>query len=138
GGGGGAVLTDERDRFQLPFPVMLPDAGRLPFVGRHSVWPMLDHAWAEVRDGGRGLVLLGGEPGVGKTRLATEFARRVHADGALVLAGRCDEEIGFAYQPFLGALAHCATHLRGDVLSHVLGPMGGELRRLRPELGAEV
>lgn len=131
-------MTDERGRLELPFPVMLPDAGRLPFVGRHSVWPMLDHAWAEVRDGGRGLVLLGGEPGVGKTRLATEFARRVHADGALALAGRCDEEIGFAYQPFVAGLSHCAAHLQGDALRRILGPLGGELRRLRPELAAEV
>ena len=127
-----------RGPFELPFPTMLPDAGRLPFVGRHSVWPMLEHAWAEVRGRGQGLVLLGGEPGVGKTRLATEFARRVHSDGAVVLAGRCDEEIGFAYQPFLGALAHCAVHLQPEALRRILGPLGGELRRLRPELAAEV
>ena len=129
---------DGRSRFELPFPTMLPDSGRLPFVGRHSVWPLLDHAWAEVRGGGRGLVLLGGEPGVGKTRLGTEFARRVHADGARVLAGRCDEEIGFAYQPFVAGLAHCATHVQGESLRRILGPLGGELRRLRPELAAEV
>jgi predicted ATPase len=129
---------DGPTRIELPFPAMVPDAGRLPFVGRHSVWPMLDHAWAEVRDGGRGLVLLGGEPGVGKTRLGTEFARRVHADGALVLAGRCDHEIGFAYQPFLDGLRHCAAHLQGETLRRILGPLGGELRRLRPELAAEV
>ena len=127
-----------RPRFELPFPAMLPDAGRLPFVGRHSVWPMLDHAWAEVRAGGRGLVLLAGEPGVGKTRLATEFARRAYAEGAVILAGRCDEEIGFAYQPFSAGLSHCAIHLERDALRRVLGPLGGELRRLRPELAAEV
>src|SRR5437764_4499882 len=136
--GGGAGLMYGRGPFELPFPTMLPDAGRLPFVGRHSVWPMLEHAWAEVRGRGQGLVLLGGEPGVGKTRLAAEFARRVHSAGAVVLAGRCDEEIGFAYQPFLGALAHCAVHLQPEALRRILGPLGGELRRLRPELAAEV
>jgi predicted lipid carrier protein YhbT len=117
---------------------MVRDTSRLPFVGRHAVWPMLDHAWTEVRQGRRGLVLLGGEPGVGKTRLASEFARRAHAEGALVLAGKCDAEIGVAYQPFLDGLRHCAAHLRGDALRRVLGRLGGELRRLRPELAEEV
>ena len=131
GGGGDA-------RLDLPFPAMVRDGARLPFVGRHSVWPMLDHAWTDVRAGGRGLVLLGGEPGVGKTRLATEFARRVHAEGAVVLAGKCDAEVGFAYQPFLDGLRHCAAHLQGEPLRRVLGRLGGELRRLHPELATDV
>lgn len=116
---------------------MVRDPGRLPFVGRHAVWPMLDHAWAEARHGGRGLVLLGGEPGVGKTRLASEFARRAHAEGAVVLAGKCDAEVGFAYEPFVDGLRHCAAHLEGEPLEKILGPLGGELRRLRPELKDE-
>src|SRR5205823_1616608 len=91
-----------------------------------------------VGEGRRGLVLLGGEPGVGKTRLATEFARRVHAEGAVVLAGKCDAEVGFAYQPFSDGLRHCATHLQVETLRRILGRLGGELRRLRPELAADV
>ena len=48
--------------------------------------------------------MLSGEPGVGKTRLAAEFARQVHAEGRMVLAGRCDEDLGVPYQPFVEAL----------------------------------
>ena len=46
-------------------------------------------------------VLLAGEPGVGKSRLAAEWARVAHAGGALVLYGRCDEGLGAPLQPFV-------------------------------------
>ena len=45
------------------------------------------------RGGRRRVALSAGEPGVGKTRLAAELARRVHDEGARVLDGRCDEEL---------------------------------------------
>ena len=49
-------------------------------------------------------MLLAGEPGVGKTRLATEVALVARDQDALVLAGRCDEDLGLAFQPFVEAL----------------------------------
>lgn len=45
-------------------------------------------------------VVFSGEPGIGKTRLAVEFARTAHELGAVVLYGRCDEDLGVAYQPW--------------------------------------
>ena len=39
-------------------------------------------------------MLVSGEPGVGKTRLTSEAARAAHGQGAIVLFGRCDEELG--------------------------------------------
>ena len=50
------------------------------------------------------IVLLAGDPGIGKTRLAAELARRVHAQGACVLAGRAPQETLVAYQLFVEAL----------------------------------
>ena len=52
----------------------------------------------------RRLVLLAGEPGVGKTRLAHEFAAAALADGATVLLGRCSEEPLAPFEPFAEAL----------------------------------
>ena len=49
-------------------------------------------------------MILAGEPGIGKTRLAGELARAVQAEGALVLYGRCDDGLAVPYQPFVEAL----------------------------------
>jgi predicted ATPase len=79
------------------------------------------------------VVLVAGEPGVGKTRLAAELARIVHDEGAMVLAGRCDDDLGVPYQPFVEALRHFLDHAAG--LPERLGRYAGELARLVPELG---
>jgi class 3 adenylate cyclase/tetratricopeptide (TPR) repeat protein len=62
----------------------------LPFVGRAGELGQLLRSWDETVRSARGrLVTLHGEPGVGKTRLAAEFAARVAGQGALIGAGRC-------------------------------------------------
>jgi tetratricopeptide (TPR) repeat protein len=78
--------------------------------------------------------LVAGEPGIGKTRLAVQLAILVHDEGGLVLAGRCDEDLGVPYQPFVEALRHYAAH----VAEPRLGRHGGELVRLVPELAEGV
>ena len=52
-----------------------------------------------------------GEPGIGKTRLAGEMARRVGDEGGQVLYGRSDEDLGVPYQPFIEALAPFSADL---------------------------
>ena len=47
------------------------------------------------------VVLLGGEVGTGKTRLATEFGRVVHRAGGAVLLGICDDDLALPYQPWV-------------------------------------
>jgi predicted ATPase len=56
------------------------------------------------------VVLVAGEPGIGKTRLATETALAAHAEGAIVLLGTCDEDVNRPYQPFVEALRHYVAH----------------------------
>ena len=119
----------------VPLPAFLTDIGRI-FVGRDSELDRLDQLWKEATAGELRVALLGGEPGVGKTRLAAELAMRLHEDGAMVLAGRCDEDLGVPYQPFVEALRHFADH--SSLLADRLGRYGGELARLMPELSERV
>ncbi len=58
-------------------------------VGRAGEWARLREAWEEVAGGASRVVLIEGEPGVGRTRLAEDFARRVASLGGIVLRGRC-------------------------------------------------
>jgi class 3 adenylate cyclase len=117
-----------------PLPALLSRPERV-FVGRETEMQQLDRCWREGTAGQLRLVLVAGEPGVGKTRLAAELAARAHAEGATVLAGRCDEDLGVPYQPFVEALRHLVDHASAADLPDRLGRYGGELARLVPELG---
>jgi len=119
----------------VPLPTFLTDIGRI-FVGRDGELDRLGQLWKEVAAGQLRMALLAGEPGVGKTRLAAELARSVYEEGATVLAGRCDEDLGVPYQPFVESLRHFVDHASG--LSERLGRYAGELARLVPELGQRV
>jgi class 3 adenylate cyclase len=118
----------------FPLPSLLRHQGRI-FVGRDDEMRALTRCWEESAGGALRTVLIAGEPGVGKTRLAAEIASRVHSHGATVLAGRCDEDMGVPYQPFVEALRHLVDHARADRLPRLLGRHGGELARLAPEVG---
>lgn len=63
-----------------PLPALLDEAGGM-FVGREPELERLGRLWKEAEGGGRRVALLAGEPGAGKTRLAAQIARRVHAEG---------------------------------------------------------
>ncbi len=78
--------------------------------------------------------MLGGEAGIGKTRLLGELARQAHEAGAMVLAGRSPEETLVPYQPFLEALGHYAFSAPLEDLRAVTRRSGPELGKLIPEL----
>ncbi len=117
----------------VPMPGLLTNVGRI-FVGRDDEFERLGQLWKEAAAGERRIALLAGEPGVGKTRLAAEVAEAAHEAGAVVLAGRCDEDLGVPFQPFVEALHHYSAHASEPRL----GRYGGELTRLVPELAAKV
>ena len=81
-------------------------------------------------------MLVAGEPGMGKTSLVAALARRAHAEGALVLFGRCDEDLAVAFQPVAEALRAGLAGLDPDVVAAHVAAHGGEIRRLVPAIDA--
>ena len=69
------------------------------------------------------MVVIAGEAGVGKTRLAAAAAMAAD-DGALVLYGRCDEGLGVPYQPFAEALGSYVNTAQLQKLAVQLGSSG--------------
>ena len=88
----------------LPLPKPLAHASRHQFVNRYAPWLALERSWAAVTGGERRAILLEGEAGSGKTRLATEFARRVISAGGIAVYGGCSEAVELPFQPFNEAL----------------------------------
>ncbi len=106
-----------------------------PFVGRAAELARLTARLQEARAGSGGLVLLAGEPGIGKTRTLEEFAETARTQGALVLAGRCYEgEAARPYGPFVEALAEHARSADPESLRADLGMGAAPLARLVPAL----
>lgn len=119
----------------VPLPGFVETTPTFPFAGRVAERELLITAWKEAAEGSRRVVLVSGEPGVGKTRLVTELVRTAHEQGALLLWGRCAEELDVPYQPFAEALRHYVHSVPADRLRDELGALGGEMTRLIPDLG---
>jgi class 3 adenylate cyclase len=108
---------------------------RTPFVGRGTEMARLRTKLDEARAGHGGLVMLVGEPGIGKSRTIEEFAEQAQAGGALVLAGRCFEgEWAPPYAPFVEAIAGYARDADPALLRADLGYGAAPLARLVPSL----
>jgi len=114
-------------------------AGAPVFVGRAEELAALDAAFDRVRQGQPSAVLIGGEAGVGKSRLLSEFAARARAVGITrVLYGYCLElsAEGLPFAPFTGVLRELVHGLGTDGVAALLPGRGArELARLLPELG---
>jgi DNA-binding SARP family transcriptional activator len=105
-----------------------------PFLGRTAEFGTLIECYQRAYAGQPQLVLLQGESGIGKTRLATEFLGWAQAQGADVLAGRALQTgRQLPYQPLIDVLRLRLEqeHAPDDLLSDV---WLAELSRLLPEL----
>ena len=79
-----------------------------------------------------------GEAGIGKSRLTAELTSLAEREGAIVLSGRCDEQLGASYLPLRQALGDYLAAYPRDRLPALVGPRGGELVRFWPELAWRV
>jgi class 3 adenylate cyclase len=121
----------------LPGALTASDA-ELPFSGRAAATSELDQAWSDAQRSGPRLAMIAGEPGVGKTRLVSEFARRAWEAGAIVLLGRADEHVDAPYGPWREAMRSLVRAAPDEVLAAHVADFGGALARLVPELSRRV
>ncbi|MEO7573288.1 MAG: AAA family ATPase [Acidimicrobiales bacterium] len=126
------------DESVLPLPEVVETTPVFAFAARSVELETLLSAWKEVCEGDRRLVLVSGEPGIGKTRLVTEVVRIAHDQGGTIMWGRCDPELGASFEPFTEALRRYTNTVSAGRLRGELGPLAGELTRLLPELSGRV
>jgi class 3 adenylate cyclase len=105
-------------------------------VGREAELSTLEDALLSALRGDGGVVIAGGEAGMGKTRLVTELAARARRLGCVVFSGACSEaELSLPYLPFLEAIGNYLATIDPHELAGRLGPAGEELAQLFPQLG---
>ncbi len=122
----------------LALPERLRELPATAYVGRVGERERLASLWEQAVEGSLRLAMIGGEAGVGKTRLSTHLAHEAHGEGATVLYGRSDEDLGVPYQPWVQAIAHLVREAPNSVLAAHVEQCGGDLSRLVPALGDRV
>jgi class 3 adenylate cyclase len=113
-------------------------AARGACVGRDGELETIVTEWKRATTGERRLVLIAGEPGIGKTRLAAELAARVVHHGGIALHGWCDEEIGSPYQPWAQTLGAYVRAAVDEDIEVATAGIADDLSRLVPEISARL
>jgi len=132
-------------------PISAAEAAAVPLPGRLAVVPSVGVIGRELEivalsdackrvaaGGGREVVLVSGEAGLGKTTLVADTARRAFEAGACVLFGHCEEDLATPYQLFAEALGHFVTHAPEDQLAAHVAAHGSELVPLVPALASRI
>ena len=117
---------------------MVDRVDRGSLIGRGAEEARLDAA-LEAAVAGRGTtVIVGGEAGIGKTRLVERVAATARDRGATVLTGACLAAGSGAipYAPFVEALRELTRSVEPSLLPALLGPARNEIARLLPEVAA--
>ncbi|HMN67465.1 MAG TPA: protein kinase [Bdellovibrionales bacterium] len=103
-------LPEFEDKWKNKMPFELGSVGGIalvesPLVGRGAEMDALNEAWSSVTQGHGRLVVIAGEAGLGRTRLAEEMADRVRADGVEILTARCGSGDQVSFSPVRHLLA---------------------------------
>ena len=109
---------------------------RTPFVGREFELQQLQGAFEAAARGDGALVMLAGEPGIGKTALCQQLAGFVGTRNGLALVGHCYPEgsASLPYQPFVEAFESYARQRDAEALRVDLGASASEVARIVPAL----
>ena len=106
---------------------------RTPFVGREAEATELRRLLDRMLTGHGDIALVGGEPGIGKTRLARELLREARQRGCLCLTGHCDEMAGAPpFAPFIETMEE-AVRIVPQAVRHCPGRRGARDRDDRAE-----
>jgi DNA-binding CsgD family transcriptional regulator/tetratricopeptide (TPR) repeat protein len=116
----------------------VPDVASPVLVGRERELALLRSGMSATAAGQPGVVLVGGEAGVGKSRLLEAALTGAAAHGFSVLTGGCIElgGEGLPFVPLVEALRTLVQTTPPDELDRLLGPARRELGRLLPELAS--
>jgi class 3 adenylate cyclase len=110
-------------------------AERTPYVGRENERADLRRFLERAKSGHGSLVMIGGEPGVGKTRITEELEAEANRHGFLTLKGHCYEMEGAPpYIPFIEILQLILQLVEPNMLLDTLGDAAPEAAKLVPEL----
>lgn len=117
----------------------LARATRSPLVARDAERRELSRSLDAAASGRGRLVLLGGEPGVGKSRLAQDAIAEARGRGFQTFAGHCyDTESATPYNPFVEIVESVANELGIEPFMRVLGDAAAQIAKIVPSLRARV
>jgi DNA-binding CsgD family transcriptional regulator/tetratricopeptide (TPR) repeat protein len=106
------------------------------FVGRHAELAEIQDVLGQAAEGRPGCLLVGGEAGIGKTRLIEEAGKLATAEGVRVITGHCVQLSGggLPFAPLIDALRQLLRTMPADELDAALGIARPHLARLLPGL----
>jgi hypothetical protein len=122
---------DRASRLPASLELLVEPAG---FVGRAGERRRLGELWSRCVTGPLRVAVLAGEAGIGKSRLAAEFAAEVDRSGGRVLLGTCVEDAESPFQPFVQAIAHDLAALSDVSVRRRAGADTATLARIVPGL----
>jgi tetratricopeptide (TPR) repeat protein len=130
------AIDGEADEESAATVAILDALSRGRLVGRIAELTESRDLWRRAREGHGHAVLLSGEPGAGKTRLARELTTQAALDGAVVLTGGCYEyEAATPYLPFVEAFRRWAREEKDDSkVRDTLGDLATQIAKLAPEI----
>ncbi len=123
----------------MSFPFAARNGPSSGFIGRHREMAELARALGEAVSGHGRLIMLAGEPGIGKTRTVQEFAALVSERGAYMLWGRCYEGGGtLPYWPWTQCIRACMDQMDTALLRSRHGSALVNFAEIVPELLADL